>query len=61
MQSGAQTQHITVPEDAENPCEQRNFGAVEELRTLRDDPADQRLRGGQPDRAGCGVQVRVKK
>ena len=48
VQRGAEPEHVAVPEDRENPCEQRHLGAVQQLGTLRDHPLHQRLRRRQP-------------
>ena len=52
VQGGAQPEDVAVPEDREHAREQRHLAAVEQLRALRDHPADERLGGGQSDRAG---------
>ncbi len=52
VQRGPETEHVAMPEDPEDPGEERHLRAVEQLRALRDHPSHQRLRGRQPDRRG---------
>ena len=45
VEGRAETEHVAVPEDAEHAREQGHLGAVEELGSLGDHPADERLCG----------------
>jgi hypothetical protein len=47
LQGGAEAEDVAVPEDREDAREERDFRAVQGLRALREDPADQRLRRRQ--------------